>query len=127
MSSDDIAKRVEFLQCDLSDITIVKKVADKLYPKLDRLDMLIDNAGKRLKTPCFLTYSTLLTRKVSQPFLITRSHPRVSKRSGPQTLSVILLSPTSSFQSSKRPPRTTGRHASSSPLHPSTPDARSSN
>jgi NAD(P)-dependent dehydrogenase (short-subunit alcohol dehydrogenase family) len=38
--------RVEFRKCDLSDITVAKKVADDLMQKLDRLDMLINNAGK---------------------------------------------------------------------------------
>jgi NAD(P)-dependent dehydrogenase (short-subunit alcohol dehydrogenase family) len=45
LKPEDIAKRVEFLSCDLSDITVVKKVADELMGKLDRLDMLINNAG----------------------------------------------------------------------------------
>lgn len=40
-------KRVEFLPCDLSNIADVKKVGDSLMGKLDRLDMLIDNAGQR--------------------------------------------------------------------------------
>ncbi len=47
LATEDIAKRVEFLPCDLSDITAVKKVGDSLMGKLDRLDMLIDNAGQR--------------------------------------------------------------------------------
>ena len=42
----DVEKTVEFVPCDLSDITVVKKVADGLMGKLDRLDMLINNAGK---------------------------------------------------------------------------------
>jgi len=41
---EDIAERVEFLPCDLSNITVIKKVGDSLLGKLDRLDMLIDNA-----------------------------------------------------------------------------------
>lgn len=45
----DVSKTVEFITCDLSDITIVKKVADELMGKLDRLDMLINNAGEFLK------------------------------------------------------------------------------
>jgi NAD(P)-dependent dehydrogenase (short-subunit alcohol dehydrogenase family) len=43
--TEDITKRVEFLPCDLSDIADVKKVVDSLVGKLDRLDMLINNAG----------------------------------------------------------------------------------
>ncbi len=45
LTSEDIENRVQFLACDLSDITVVKKVADELFKKLHRLDMLIDNAG----------------------------------------------------------------------------------
>jgi len=44
----DVEKTVEFVPCDLSDITVVKKVADGLMGKLDRLDMLINNAGRSL-------------------------------------------------------------------------------
>lgn len=45
LKADNIVQRVEFLACDLSDILAVKKVADELMRKLDRLDMLINNAG----------------------------------------------------------------------------------
>jgi len=45
LSEDDIAKRVHFMSCDLSDMTIVKKTADALKGELKRLDILIDNAG----------------------------------------------------------------------------------
>lgn len=48
LTEDDISQRVEFVPCDLSDITVVKKVGDSLMGKLDRLDMLIDNAGQQL-------------------------------------------------------------------------------
>ncbi|KAI9815540.1 MAG: hypothetical protein M1827_002674 [Pycnora praestabilis] len=41
----DSDKRSEFIKCDLSDIEDVKRVADELLSKLDRLDMLLDNAG----------------------------------------------------------------------------------
>jgi NAD(P)-dependent dehydrogenase (short-subunit alcohol dehydrogenase family) len=44
--AEDIAKRVDFLACDLSDIADVKKVGDSLMDKLDRLDILINNAGQ---------------------------------------------------------------------------------
>jgi len=46
LEADDIVRRVEYLACDLGDITIVKEVADELMRKLDRLDMLINNAGQ---------------------------------------------------------------------------------
>jgi NAD(P)-dependent dehydrogenase (short-subunit alcohol dehydrogenase family) len=46
LTAEDVARRVEFMACDLSDMTLVKKVAGSLVRKLDRLDMLIDNAGQ---------------------------------------------------------------------------------
>lgn len=54
LSSEDVDTRTEFVQCDLSDIQDVKKVVDLLKKKLDRLDILINNAGK-CKPCCSLT------------------------------------------------------------------------
>jgi NAD(P)-dependent dehydrogenase (short-subunit alcohol dehydrogenase family) len=45
LTADDIARSVEFMACDLSGITVVKTTADILVEKLDRLDILINNAG----------------------------------------------------------------------------------
>jgi NAD(P)-dependent dehydrogenase (short-subunit alcohol dehydrogenase family) len=42
----DIESRVEFITCDLGDVTVVKKVAYELMQKLDRLDMLFNHAGE---------------------------------------------------------------------------------
>ncbi|KAI9875306.1 MAG: hypothetical protein M1830_008641 [Pleopsidium flavum] len=42
---EDSGKRSEYIECDLSDIRDVKRVTDELLSKLDRLDMLINNAG----------------------------------------------------------------------------------
>jgi NAD(P)-dependent dehydrogenase (short-subunit alcohol dehydrogenase family) len=39
---------VEFVTCDLSDMVVVKKVADDLAGRLGRLDILINNAGALL-------------------------------------------------------------------------------
>jgi short-subunit dehydrogenase len=36
---------VEFISCDLNDMTIVKKVGDELMARMSRLDILINNAG----------------------------------------------------------------------------------
>ncbi|KAI9750000.1 MAG: hypothetical protein M1835_001454 [Candelina submexicana] len=41
----DAEKRSDFMKCDLSDIEDVKRVVDVLLSRLDRLDILIDNAG----------------------------------------------------------------------------------
>lgn len=46
---EDVVGRVEFVECDLSDMVAVKKVADSFVKgpkKLERLDMLINNAGE---------------------------------------------------------------------------------
>lgn len=44
----DVESRVEFVECDLGDITKVKRVADELMQKLERLDMLFNHAGESL-------------------------------------------------------------------------------
>jgi NAD(P)-dependent dehydrogenase (short-subunit alcohol dehydrogenase family) len=47
-AAKSLGKRVEFLQCDLTDVTVVKRVGDELLDKLNkekRLDALICNAG----------------------------------------------------------------------------------
>lgn len=48
----DVDGKVEFIPCDLNDMTIVKKVGDSLMPKLSRLDILINNAGLLSKFFC---------------------------------------------------------------------------
>lgn len=48
ISREDSEKRSEYIKCDLSDIKDVKRVADELLSKLDRLDILINNAGMSL-------------------------------------------------------------------------------
>ncbi len=45
LNADDVAKRTAFRRCDLVDLENVKKVADQLKQVLERLDMLINNAG----------------------------------------------------------------------------------
>jgi NAD(P)-dependent dehydrogenase (short-subunit alcohol dehydrogenase family) len=52
----DVEDRVEFKECDLSDIAVVKKVADDLMHKLDRLDILINNAGKCSSSSSYVVY-----------------------------------------------------------------------
>ncbi len=47
IATEDGKKRSDFIKCDLSDIEDVRRVADELLSKLDRLDILINNAGKR--------------------------------------------------------------------------------
>lgn len=46
LQREDIDTRSEFIQCDLSDIVSVKDAAGILLKKLERLDMLYNNAGK---------------------------------------------------------------------------------
>ena len=45
LQQEDVDKRSEFIQCDLSDILSVKEAASILLLKLDRLDILFNNAG----------------------------------------------------------------------------------
>jgi NAD(P)-dependent dehydrogenase (short-subunit alcohol dehydrogenase family) len=51
IQTPDVDSRVEFIACDLGDMTAVKKVADELLQRLDRLDMLFNHAGKRSFSP----------------------------------------------------------------------------
>lgn len=44
LSKDDLDTRTLFVRCDLSDIADVNRVADHLLTKLDRLNILINNA-----------------------------------------------------------------------------------
>ena len=46
INPDDSSKRVEFVECDLSDIRSVKKAAEEILAKATRLDFLFCNAGK---------------------------------------------------------------------------------
>jgi NAD(P)-dependent dehydrogenase (short-subunit alcohol dehydrogenase family) len=43
---EDTSKTVQFMPCNLSDIRVVKKVADDLIKMLGRLDILVGNAGQ---------------------------------------------------------------------------------
>ncbi|OCL06674.1 NAD(P)-binding protein [Glonium stellatum] len=47
---DAAAKKVEWMQCDLSDWTETGKVAFEIADKTDRLDILINNAGRGIMT-----------------------------------------------------------------------------
>ncbi|KAG9244648.1 putative short chain dehydrogenase/reductase [Calycina marina] len=42
---ENVESRVEFLECTLSDMVTTKRVADGLVGRLERLDILINNAG----------------------------------------------------------------------------------
>ena len=48
--SKEKAQKVEWLQCDLSDWDAVKKTADSIAQKTDRLDILINNAARGIMT-----------------------------------------------------------------------------
>lgn len=47
---EEIAKRVTWLQCDLSDWKKVKQTADKIASSTDRIDILINNAARGIMT-----------------------------------------------------------------------------
>ena len=46
----EVADRVTWLQCDLSDWHAVKETADKIASSTDRLDILINNAARGIMT-----------------------------------------------------------------------------
>lgn len=47
---DAAAKKMTWLQCDLSDWKHVKQIADKIASSTDRIDILINNAGRGIMT-----------------------------------------------------------------------------
>ena len=47
---EEVAKKVVWLECDLSDWQAVKKTADKIASSTDRLDILVNNAGRGIMT-----------------------------------------------------------------------------
>lgn len=47
---DEAAKKVDWIECDLSDWGRVKEVADQISNNTDRLDILINNAGRGIMT-----------------------------------------------------------------------------
>ncbi|KAK4694037.1 hypothetical protein P7C71_g3478, partial [Lecanoromycetidae sp. Uapishka_2] len=47
---EDIAKKVTWLQCDLSDWRQTKNTADKIAKETDRIDILINNAARGIMT-----------------------------------------------------------------------------
>lgn len=52
IAAECLKDRVEFVACDLNDMTIVKKVGDELMGRLSRLDILINNAGSCYSCLC---------------------------------------------------------------------------
>ena len=47
---EEIAQKVTWLECDLSDWLAVKKTADKIASSTDRLDILVNNAARGIMT-----------------------------------------------------------------------------
>ena len=47
---EEVAKKVVWLECDLSDWQAVKKTADKITSSTGRLDILVNNAGRGIMT-----------------------------------------------------------------------------
>lgn len=65
--AEGLEGRVEFVACDLNDMTIVKAVSDALMGRLSRLDILINNAG---------SYPSVVYRRV---LIIERQHYHPSR------------------------------------------------
>lgn len=47
---EETAKKVTWLECDLTDWKQVKQTADKIASSTDRIDILINNAGRGIMT-----------------------------------------------------------------------------
>lgn len=47
---EETAKKITWLECDLSDWKKTKEIADKISSSTDRLDILINNAGRGIMT-----------------------------------------------------------------------------
>lgn len=75
ITMDDSATRTEFIRCDLCDMREIKKVADELYGKLGRLDMLFNNAGPLLDYPNLRNIS-LIPKSVVASLQIRAKSPR---------------------------------------------------
>jgi len=56
LAEEVVKKRTEFMKCDLSDMVAVKKVGGILISNLERLDILLDNAGKCILDGHLLSY-----------------------------------------------------------------------
>lgn len=62
----DVAKKVTWIECDLSDWDKAKKVAEQISNSTDRLDILINNAGRGIMTYQLNDYG--VDRHVRPPF-----------------------------------------------------------
>ena len=47
---EDVANKITWLQCDLSDFKKAEETAEKIASSTDRLDILINNAGRGIMT-----------------------------------------------------------------------------
>ena len=47
---EDVAKKITWLQCDLADFKKAEETAEKIISSTDRLDILINNAGRGIMT-----------------------------------------------------------------------------
>lgn len=75
---DEVAKRMTWLQCDLSDWNQTKETAEKIIGMTDRLDILINNAARGIMTYQLTDYG--VDRHVS-PILQSRSKGEADRSS----------------------------------------------
>lgn len=61
----EAAEKIVWLQCDLSDWKAVKETADKIAKQTDRIDIMINNAGRGIMTYQLTDYG--VDRHVSSP------------------------------------------------------------
>lgn len=67
----EAAKKVTWIECDLSDWNRVKEVAEQISNSTDRLDILINNAGRGIMTYQLTDYG--VDRHVRPPLPLTLS------------------------------------------------------
>lgn len=83
LSEDDLARRTEFIRCDLTDIAAVHQCAQALLKQLTRLDILILNGTYCFCFTCLHAVSTVLLMPLSRPVSLSRLSAFSSRRRSP--------------------------------------------
>lgn len=72
LADSDLAARVDFIRCDLTDVEAVQRAARSLSERLDRLDILILNGTCCFHFFCLHAVSTPRLMPLSRPSSVTR-------------------------------------------------------
>lgn len=71
---EETAKKVTWYECDLSDWKKVKQTADEIAKNTDRIDILINNAGRGIMTYQLTDYNVDRHVSPSTPLLLPKEH-----------------------------------------------------